>query len=193
MKNNLWDAIISYLALKFQRWIFLFLVFSWRESEILSDAWPHLIMLQWEEIDRLPTFERLKSSLFDEDDEHGDAIRGKRVVDVTSWVPRKVMCSSRNLSNILSMIISNCCIKFEKEWTSNIFISANLECQLANDLMGSLDKICWINSCRVGVKLPTIEVRYTNLSIEAECEVVYGKPLPTLWNSFKSMISVSFV
>lgn len=83
MKNNLWDAIISYLALKFQRWIFLFLVFSWRESEILSDAWPHLIMLQWEEIDRLPTFERLKSSLFDEDDEHGDGIRGKRVVDVT--------------------------------------------------------------------------------------------------------------
>lgn len=43
---------------------------------------------------------------------------------------------------------------------------------------------------RAGVKLSAIEVRYTNLSIEAECEVVYGKPLPTLWNSLKSMLLV---
>ncbi|KAM6578565.1 hypothetical protein CsatB_030402 [Cannabis sativa] len=41
---------------------------------------------------------------------------------------------------------------------------------------------------KVGVKLPTVEVRYKNLRIDAECEVVHGKPLPTLWNSFKSMI-----
>ncbi|KAF3340969.1 ABC transporter G family member 41 [Carex littledalei] len=42
---------------------------------------------------------------------------------------------------------------------------------------------------RVNVKQPTIEVRYKNLSVEAECEVVQGKPLPTLWNSLMSMIS----
>ncbi|PON54812.1 ABC transporter-like [Trema orientale] len=39
----------------------------------------------------------------------------------------------------------------------------------------------------VGLKLPTVEVRYRNLSIEAECEVVQGKPLPTLWNTLKNL------
>ncbi|EXB80290.1 Pleiotropic drug resistance protein 3 [Morus notabilis] len=41
---------------------------------------------------------------------------------------------------------------------------------------------------RVGVKLPTIEVRYENLSVEAECKIVHGKPLPTLWNTLKDTI-----
>jgi len=27
--------------------------------------------------------------------------------------------------------------------------------------------------------------------VEAECEVVHGKPLPTLWNTLTSIISVS--
>lgn len=44
---------------------------------------------------------------------------------------------------------------------------------------------------RVGVQLPTVEVKYKNLSVEAECEIVHGKPLPTLWNASKSMFSVS--
>ncbi|KAG0466701.1 hypothetical protein HPP92_018281 [Vanilla planifolia] len=42
---------------------------------------------------------------------------------------------------------------------------------------------------RVDVKVPTIEVRYKNLCVDAECEIVDGKPLPTLWNTIKSMIS----
>ncbi|KAI5417837.1 variant 2, ABC transporter G member 37, partial [Lathyrus oleraceus] len=42
---------------------------------------------------------------------------------------------------------------------------------------------------RVNVKLPSVEVRYKNLNVEAECEVVQGKPLPTLWNSFSSLFS----
>ncbi|KAJ6432161.1 hypothetical protein OIU84_019417 [Salix udensis] len=42
---------------------------------------------------------------------------------------------------------------------------------------------------RVGMRLPTVEVRYKNLSVEAECEVVDGKPLPTLWNSITSFLS----
>ncbi|KAJ0764328.1 putative ABC-transporter domain-containing protein [Helianthus annuus] len=43
---------------------------------------------------------------------------------------------------------------------------------------------------KVGVQLPSVEVRYKNLRVEAECEVVHGKPLPTLWNSFQSLLSV---
>lgn len=46
------------------------------------------------------------------------------------------------------------------------------------------------NVSRVNVKLPTIEVRFKNLSVEAKCQVVEGKPLPTLWNTAKSMLSV---
>lgn len=47
------------------------------------------------------------------------------------------------------------------------------------------------SSCRVGMELPKVEVRYNNLSVQAECEVVQGKPLPTVWNSLKSMLLVS--
>lgn len=41
------------------------------------------------------------------------------------------------------------------------------------------------------MKLPTVEVRYRNVSVEAKCEVVHGKPLPTLWNVAKAALSVS--
>ncbi|KAG5525539.1 hypothetical protein RHGRI_031994 [Rhododendron griersonianum] len=41
---------------------------------------------------------------------------------------------------------------------------------------------------KVGVELPRVVVRYNNLRVEAECEVVHGKPLPTLWNSLKSFL-----
>ncbi|KAH7655213.1 P-loop containing nucleoside triphosphate hydrolase protein [Dioscorea alata] len=42
---------------------------------------------------------------------------------------------------------------------------------------------------RVDVKLPSIEVRYSKLSVEAECQVVEGKPLPTLWNAAEGAFS----
>ncbi|KAJ0458116.1 hypothetical protein HanRHA438_Chr15g0730311 [Helianthus annuus] len=35
----------------------------------------------------------------------------------------------------------------------------------------------------------SVEVRFKNLRAEAECEVVQRKPLPTLWNSFQSLLS----
>lgn len=38
---------------------------------------------QWAAIDRLPTFDRLRSSLFDENDGNEDGSKGKKVVDVT--------------------------------------------------------------------------------------------------------------
>ena len=48
---------------------------------------------------------------------------------------------------------------------------------------------------RVGVRQPTVEVRWRNLHVDAECQVVDGKPLPTLLNSAISTFSVrnSFV
>ncbi|XP_051216581.1 ABC transporter G family member 41 [Lolium perenne] len=43
---------------------------------------------------------------------------------------------------------------------------------------------------RVGVRQPTVEVRWRNVRVEAECQVVDGKPLPTLLNSAISMLSM---
>lgn len=41
------------------------------------------------------------------------------------------------------------------------------------------------------MELPTIEVRYASLKVEAECEIVEGKALPTLWNTAKRVFLVS--
>ncbi|WOL10237.1 pleiotropic drug resistance protein 3-like isoform X1 [Canna indica] len=41
---------------------------------------------------------------------------------------------------------------------------------------------------KVDLKLPTVEVRYKNLSVEARCRVVHGKPLPTVWNTTKGVV-----
>ncbi|KAL2477702.1 ABC transporter G family member 37 [Forsythia ovata] len=116
-------------------------------------------VLQWSEIDRLPTFERLRTSLFDENDGNEPDGKGRRVVDVT-----KLGASERHM-----------------------FIEKLIK-HIEHDNLRLLQKIRK-RIDRAGVKLSAIEVRYTNLSIEAECEVVYGKPLPTLWNSVKSMLS----
>nr|POE87236.1 pleiotropic drug resistance protein 3 [Quercus suber] len=106
---------------------------------------------QWAAIERLPTFERLRSSLFDNNGDVGDTDnKGKRAIDVT-----KLGAQERHL-----------------------FIEKLIK-HIEHD-----------NLHFVGVKLPTVEVRYKNLRVEAECEVVHGKPLPTLWNSLKSILSV---
>ncbi|KAG2694531.1 hypothetical protein I3760_08G149600 [Carya illinoinensis] len=122
--------------------------------------------LQWAEIERLPTFERLRSSLFDKDadaDDHdgGGTVekKGKQVVDVT-----KLGAIERH-----------------------VFVEKLIK-QIENDNHRLLQKIR-NRIDKVGVKLPTVEVRCKNLRVEAECEVVHGKALPTLWNSLQSTIS----
>ncbi|XP_030457252.1 pleiotropic drug resistance protein 3-like isoform X2 [Syzygium oleosum] len=115
--------------------------------------------LQWAAIERLPTFERLRSSLFDSEID-GRAVddKGKKVVDVT-----KLGTLERH------------------------FFVQKLIRHIENDNLNLLRKIR-DRTEKVGVKLPTIEVRYLNLCIEADCEIAQGKPLPTLWNSLKSML-----
>ncbi|XP_037468082.1 ABC transporter G family member 41-like [Triticum dicoccoides] len=43
---------------------------------------------------------------------------------------------------------------------------------------------------RVGVRQPTVEVRWRGVRVEAECQLVRGKPLPTLLNSAVSCLSL---
>ncbi|XP_072976814.1 pleiotropic drug resistance protein 3-like isoform X2 [Typha angustifolia] len=119
--------------------------------------------LKWAAIERLPTFDRLRTSLFDhysnQKDSEGDR-KEKRAVDVT-----KLRALERHL------FIENLIKHIEKD---------NL--RLLQKQRERID--------RVNVKLPTVEVQYRNLCVEAECVVVQGKPLPTLWNTAKSMVSV---
>ncbi|KAF7126875.1 hypothetical protein RHSIM_Rhsim11G0074600 [Rhododendron simsii] len=108
------------------------------------------------EIDNLPTIERLRSSLFDDND--GSDVQGKRVVDVT-----KLGALERHM--------------FVEKLIKHI---ENDNLRLLQKMRARVDE--------VGVELPRVEVRYSNLRVEAECEVVHGKPLPTLWNSLKSIV-----
>ncbi|KAM1009557.1 hypothetical protein ACFX2I_045067 [Malus domestica] len=122
--------------------------------------------LQWATIERLPTFERLRTSLFDcrrsNADQQADE-QGKRVIDVTKIgaLERRVFID-----------------KLLKE------IEADNH-RLLHKLKERID--------RAGLQLPTVEVRYQNIFVEAECEVVQGKPLPTLWTALKSILSVSVI
>ncbi|KAL3515879.1 hypothetical protein ACH5RR_022781 [Cinchona calisaya] len=115
--------------------------------------------LKWAAIERLPTIQRLKSSLFDVNIGNESDNKKKRVIDVT-----KIAALEKH------MFIEKLIRHVEQD---------NL--RLLQKIRKRLDK--------TSIELPTVEVKYNNLQVEAECEIVYGKPLPTLWNSFKSMLS----
>ncbi|KAK6265196.1 hypothetical protein QUC31_016033 [Theobroma cacao] len=119
--------------------------------------------LQWAAVQRLPTFERITTALFDDKEENGTSGNGnfkeKRVVNVT-----KLGADERH------MFVEKLIKQIEND---------NL--RLLQKLRDRIDK--------VGVKLPTVEVRYKNLNVEAACQLVHGKPLPTLWNATKGMLS----
>ncbi|KAI5418691.1 ABC transporter G family member 37 [Lathyrus oleraceus] len=119
---------------------------------------------KWAAIEKLPTFKRIKTSFVDEITQEESGSRwqrssSKRVVDVT-----KLGAVDKRL-----------------------FIDKLIK-HIENDNLNLLQKLRERME-RVNVKLPSVEVRYKNLNVEAECEVVQGKPLPTLWNSFFSLFS----
>ncbi|RWR96557.1 pleiotropic drug resistance protein 3-like protein isoform X1 [Cinnamomum micranthum f. kanehirae] len=68
----------------------------------------------------------------------------------------------------------------------NTFIEENLR-NLPQDHSMFLERIRE-RLDRVGLNLPGVEVRFQNLHVEADCEVVHGKPLPTLFNAFTGSI-----
>ncbi|KAJ6940744.1 hypothetical protein NC651_006771 [Populus alba x Populus x berolinensis] len=116
--------------------------------------------LQWAAIERLPTFRRLRLSLFDRK-EGGEGEDGRRVVDVT-----KLEALERHV------FVEKLIKKIEED-----------NCRLLSKFKERIEK--------VGLELPTVEVRYRNLSVEVEYEVVHGKPLPSLWNTLKTGFGAS--
>uniref|UniRef100_A0A1J3CBG8 ABC transporter G family member 42 n=1 Tax=Noccaea caerulescens TaxID=107243 RepID=A0A1J3CBG8_NOCCA len=116
---------------------------------------------QWAAIERLPTFERITTVLFCERDEQGKTSeRQRQVMDVSKL----------------------------EDLERRLFIDKLIK-HVENDNLRLLQKIKK-RLDEVGIELPTIEVRFSDLSVEAECEVVYGKPIPTLWNAIASKLSI---
>lgn len=133
------------------------------------------VELKWAAIERLPTFDRLHTSLLHarlglRHDIHGSGSgsgsgndNGLEVVDV-----RRLGAAERRL--VVESLIAN-------------IHRDNL--RLLRKQRQRMD--------RVGVRPPTVEVRWRDVCVEAECEVVHGKPLPTLLNSAMSKLSVSIL
>ncbi|KAF3791927.1 Pleiotropic drug resistance protein 3 [Nymphaea thermarum] len=124
--------------------------------------------LFWAAIERLPTYDRSRTSLLfvGNGDVNTDIVGGgddgkdgRKVVDV-----KRLAATERHL--LIEKLIND----IEED---------NL--RLLRNLRQRFD--------RVGVKEPTVEVRYNGLSVDAKCQVVDGKPLPTLWNTAKGMIT----
>ncbi|KAJ0980005.1 hypothetical protein J5N97_015479 [Dioscorea zingiberensis] len=44
---------------------------------------------------------------------------------------------------------------------------------------------------RVDVEMPAVEVRYKDLNVHATCKVLHGKPLPTIWNTVMTALTVT--
>ncbi|KAM7276599.1 hypothetical protein ACFE04_018465 [Oxalis oulophora] len=110
----------------------------------------------WAALERLPTYEKVKTSLFDHN--NGDEQK-KMVVDVTT-----LGAVERHL--FVEKLITH------------------IEEDNRKLLMKIKERID-----RVGLQLPNVEVRYKNLCVEAECVVIHGKPLPSMWSPFQRAIS----
>ncbi|XP_052489081.1 pleiotropic drug resistance protein 3-like isoform X2 [Gossypium raimondii] len=120
------------------------------------------VELQWAAIERLPTFKRIRTSLFDQKllNAGKDEVLGKKVINVTRLgaLERRVF-----IDHLITII--------DKD---NLKLLKKLKERMA----------------RVGLELPTTDVRFKNLNVEAECKVVHGKPhIPTLWNTITNIFS----
>ncbi|KAJ3687421.1 hypothetical protein LUZ61_016585 [Rhynchospora tenuis] len=129
--------------------------------------------LKWAAIERLPTVQRLRTALFQQFDDvkiNSINIANSMGIEKSTGAQKKVVDVKR-----LSAI------------ERRLFIDKLME-HIQRDNLRLLQKQRQ-RIDRVNVELPTIEVRYTNLCVEAKCQVVQGKPLPTIWNSFLTVIS----
>ncbi|KAG8488826.1 hypothetical protein CXB51_016883 [Gossypium anomalum] len=118
--------------------------------------------LQWAAIERLPTVKRIRTSLFDQKllNAGKDEDLGMKVIDVTQL---RALERRGFIDHLITVI--------DKDHLN-----------LLNRLKERM--------ARVGLELPTIEVRFKNLNVEAECKVVHGKPhIPTLWNTITNIFS----
>ncbi|XP_071925987.1 pleiotropic drug resistance protein 3-like isoform X1 [Coffea arabica] len=129
---------------------------------------------EWAAIERLPTFRRIRTSLL--------------LLDDPTATTATTTGNSNKINNSNSQKKKVAVIDVTKLGSAqaHVFVDRLLK-KIDEDNRRLLLRL-QRRLHRVGLKLPTIEVRYANLSVEAECQVVRGKPLPSLWNSVKSFV-----
>ncbi|OEL19703.1 ABC transporter G family member 41 [Dichanthelium oligosanthes] len=111
------------------------------------------VELKWAAVERLPSSDRLHTSLL-----HGDSSQ-LQMVDV-----RRLGAAERRM--VVDALIDN--IRRD-----------NL--RLLRKQRQRMD--------RVGVRPPTVKVQWRDVCVEAECQVVQGKAIPTIWNAAISNLS----
>ncbi|KAH9288446.1 hypothetical protein KI387_032563 [Taxus chinensis] len=112
--------------------------------------------LHWAAIERLPTYDRIRASIFKDYDEGGKVIN-KHVVDVAH-----LKTVERHL--LIEKLIQ------DTDKDNEEFLKK---------LKRRIDK--------VGIELPTVEVRYENLNVDAQTHLG-GRSLPTLWNVTRNIL-----
>ncbi|XP_061351433.1 pleiotropic drug resistance protein 3-like isoform X2 [Gastrolobium bilobum] len=128
------------------------------------------LLSKWAAIEKLPTFKRIKTSFVDVSQEETESSSSKDVRLMLQSSSRRVVDVTK-LGAVEKRLLIDKLIK-----------------HIENDNLQLLQKLRERME-RVNVKLPNVEVKYKNLNVEAECDVVQGKPLPTLWNSLFSLFS----
>ncbi|XP_039008350.1 pleiotropic drug resistance protein 3-like [Hibiscus syriacus] len=118
------------------------------------------VALQWAAIQRLPSFKRLRTSLLDH----------RLLVDDTSKEEDDIKTHRKRMLVDVTEL---------RAMEHHVFIE-KLITKIEDDNLRLLKKLKE-KIDRVGLQLSTIEVRFQNLSVEADCEVVQGMPIPTLW------------
>ncbi|XP_050220408.1 pleiotropic drug resistance protein 3-like [Mercurialis annua] len=113
--------------------------------------------LQWAALERLPTFKRITTALFSQQPNTSSDAKAKRIVDVATLGAQE----------------------------RHVFIEKLIK-HIEHDNLRLLKKL-GKRIHKVGVQVPTVEVRYKNLWVEAECKVVHGRTLPNLWNTVKTV------
>ncbi|KAL8105524.1 hypothetical protein AgCh_029350 [Apium graveolens] len=133
-----------------------------RASSFHSEREADELELQWAAIERLPMMKRVRMSLLDNLQDNVD--QGK--------TNKKVMKDVTKLSAAEKHVFIDKLISDVQQDNARLLLK----------MKQRMD--------RVGLTLPAVEVRFRNVNVEAKYEVVHGKPLPTLWNTFKSIFSV---
>ncbi|KAL4033708.1 hypothetical protein IC575_006813 [Cucumis melo] len=139
-------------------------VFSGRRiSRSLSHAEEDEEALRWAAIEKLPTYNRLRTSIFKSFAECGD---------IGSSQTQPILHKQVDVRNLE--------MEDRQTFIERIFKVAEEDNEkFLRKLRDRID--------RVGITLPTVEVRYENLTVEADC-VIGNRALPSLANAIRDLI-----
>ncbi|KAK1422491.1 hypothetical protein QVD17_25636 [Tagetes erecta] len=136
---------------------------SWRMEDVFSTSSRHSLedeeALRWAALEKLPTYNRLRTTIFN------------------SYVP----ADQEKIANDQKLLdVRDLDPQARQGFIDQIFKVAEEDNEIfLKKFRDRVDK--------VGISLPTVEVRFKNFSVEADC-LVGGRALPTLINSARNIV-----